>query len=290
MIQDIAPKHLDITYHSGQPEEDSLVLFFREGTLLVLCRPDGENRIRFPEYLDVKEFCEKPAYLFSLEERLFFRAELQQGADTAPLLERLQRKYPLEQALFCKRSFFRTAAPKEYAFAAVTGLHLNGWYEKNRCCGVCGKPLAADEKERMLFCPACGNTVYPRIDPAVIVAVTDGDRLLLTKYRGREYKKYALVAGFNEIGETLEETAAREVREETGLSIRNLRYYKSQPWGFADNLLVGYFCEADGSTQIRMDPEELSAAEWVKRSEIPVEPEDMSLTNEMICRFKLDKE
>ena len=128
--------------------------------------------------------------------------------------------------------------------------------------------------------------VYPRINPAVIVGVTDGDRLLLTKYRGRAYKKYALVAGFTEIGESFEQTVAREVMEETGLKVKNIRYYKSQPWGFADNILAGYFCEVDGDPTIRMDQEELSVAEWFQRDAIPVEPEDLSLTNEMIIHFK----
>ena len=128
--------------------------------------------------------------------------------------------------------------------------------------------------------------VYPRINPAVIVGVTDGDRLLLTKYRGRAYKKYALVAGFTEIGESFEQTVAREVMEETGLKVKDIRYYKSQPWGFADNILAGYFCEVDGDPTIQMDQEELSVAEWFQRDEIPVEPEDLSLTNEMIIHFK----
>jgi NAD+ diphosphatase len=142
----------------------------------------------------------------------------------------------------------------------------------------------------MLSCPACGNTVFPRINPAVIVGVTDKNRLLLTKYRGRAYKNYALVAGFTEIGESFEETVAREVFEETGLSVKNIRYYKSQPWGFADDILAGYFCEVDGNTEITMDSGELSVAEWVERDDIHVTFDDTSLTNEMICAFKDGKQ
>ena len=188
------------------------------------------------------------------------------------------------------RRFFRTAKPKELALAGITGLHLNGWYLKNKFCGACGAGLVMDSKERMMRCPACGSLIYPRINPAVIVGVTDGDRILLTKYRGREYKKYALVAGFTEIGESFEETVRREVMEETGLRVKNIRYYKSQPWGFTDNILAGYYCEADGDTAIRMDSDELSTAEWVRREDIDVAEEDLSLTNEMICRFKVDIE
>lgn len=131
--------------------------------------------------------------------------------------------------------------------------------------------------------------VYPRINPAVIVGVTNGDKLLLTKYNGREYKKYALVAGFNEIGESLEETVRREVMEETGLRVKNIRYYKSQPWGFTDNILAGYFCEVDGTDEIEVDMQELSVAKWVSREEIPTSLEELSLTNEMISVFRLDK-
>jgi NAD+ diphosphatase len=131
--------------------------------------------------------------------------------------------------------------------------------------------------------------VYPRISPAVIVAVTKGDSILLTKYAGRAYAKYALIAGYTEIGETAEETVAREVMEEAGLKVKNIRYYKSQPWGFSETLLLGFFCEADGDDEICIDREELSVAQWVKRDEISKVQEtydDISLTNEMICCFR----
>lgn len=100
-----------------------------------------------------------------------------------------------------------------------------------------------------MVCPQCKNTVYPKICPAVIAAVHDGDRLLLTRYRGRPFKKYALIAGFNEIGESIEDTVHREVMEEAGLRVKNLRFYKSQPWVFTDTLLMGFVCELDGSEQ-----------------------------------------
>lgn len=138
----------------------------------------------------------------------------------------------------------------------------------------------------MLLCPQCGNMVYPRISPAVIIAVTHGNRLLMSKYAQREYKKYALLAGFTEIGETLEETVEREVMEEVGLRVKNITYYKSQPWSFSDTLLMGFFCELDGEEEITLDEEELALAEWFERDAIPVTPDDISLTNEMIMAFK----
>ena len=112
---------------------------------------------------------------------------------------------------------------------------------------------------------------FPKICPAVIVGVTDGNRILMSKYAGRSYKKYALLAGFTEIGETVEETVAREVMEEVGLKVKNIRYYKSQPWAFSDTLLMGFYCDLDGDAEVTLDEEELALAEWFERDEIPVE-------------------
>ena len=146
--------------------------------------------------------------------------------------------------------------------------------------------MKKDSKERMLYCESCHNMEFPKICPAVIIGVTDGDKILMSKYAGRTYKKYALLAGFTEIGETLEETVQREVMEEVGLKVKNIRYYKSQPWSFTDTLLMGFYCDLDGEAAITLDREELAMAEWFQRDEIPVERERDSITNEMILRFK----
>ena len=143
-----------------------------------------------------------------------------------------------------------------------------------------------DTKERMMYCPSCGRQEYPVLMPAVIVGITNGDKIICSKYEGRSFKQYALIAGFAEIGETIEETVHREVMEEVGLKVKNLRYYKSQPWSFTDTLLMGFYCDLDGGAAITLDREELAMAEWFQRDEIPVEPERDSITNEMIIRFK----
>lgn len=127
--------------------------------------------------------------------------------------------------------------------------------------------------------------IYPRINPAVIVGVIKGDSILITRYR-TGYAHNALIAGFTEIGETLEETVAREVMEEAGIRVKNITYYKSQPWGMAQDILVGYFCEADGDEEIHMDADELKSAEWVKREDILLQPTSASLTNEMMKMFR----
>lgn len=323
MIQDIEPHKFDIAYQGIKPDmhganergvnKNKSLIF--TGDKVLVKRPlieDGEKTenedkgrdkdkykdkdknttstclFDFPTYAETKDLIADQHYLFRLDDVDIFRGyvEAESLVDVDKIyLDEAGSKWKYEWQL---RRFFRTAQPKELALVGITGLHLNGWYLKNKFCGACGAELVMDSKERMMRCPACGNLIYPRINPAVIVGVTDGDRILLTKYRGREYKKYALVAGFTEIGESFEETVRREVMEETGLKVKNIRYYKSQPWGFTDNILAGYYCEADGDTTIRMDNEELSTAEWVRREDIDVAEEDLSLTNEMICRFKVD--
>ena len=108
----------------------------------------------------------------------------------------------------------------------------------------------------------------------------------MTKYRGRAFKRYALVAGFNEIGEPIEDTVRREVFEETGLRVRNLRFYKSQPWVLTDSLLMGFYCDLDGSDAVTIQEDELSVAEWFPRQALPTDHSGISLTGEMIERFR----
>lgn len=146
--------------------------------------------------------------------------------------------------------------------------------------------MIPDHKERMLLCPHCHNMVYPRISPAVIIGIINGDKILMSKYAGRPYTNYALIAGFTEIGESAEQTVAREVMEEVGLKVKNIRYYKSQPWGFSGSLLMGFFCDLHGSDEINLDKNELAEAGWFQREEIDLEDDQLSLTREMIMAFK----
>ena len=176
--------------------------------------------------------------------------------------------------------------PQHRLFAAITAYQLANWYRDNRYCGTCGSRTVHSRTERAVKCSNCGRTIYPRIIPAVIVGVINGDKILLTKYAGRDVPFYALIAGFTEIGETFEETVQREVMEEAGIRVKNIRYYKSQPWGIVDDLLAGFYCDVDGDPTIHMDKNELKEAGWHTRDEIVLQPTDHSLTNEMMTRFK----
>ncbi len=119
----------------------------------------------------------------------------------------------------------------------------------------------------------------------MIVAVRSRGRILLTQY-SRPDAPWALIAGFAEIGETIEQTVRREVMEECGLRVRDLRYYKSQPWGFSGDLLFGFFCECDGDDMIRLDAHELKRAAWFLPEEIDFRDDGVSLTREMIECFR----
>lgn len=131
----------------------------------------------------------------------------------------------------------------------------------------------------------CHNTIYPKLNPAVIVAIINQDKILLTKYN-RLYKRYALIAGYCELGETMEETVSREVFEEVGLKVKNIRYYKSQPWALSSSILAGFVCELDGNDEITLDKNELKEAKWFTKEEIDFFLDDISLTQEMIKAFK----
>ena len=220
-----------------------------------------------------EEIYEEAVYLFTIDEERFY------------LVQNISRERLSEFTMENKESF-RYAEPQYLAFAGITGYQLNNWYRNRKFCGRCGHKMRHDEKERMMRCDHCGNMEFPKICPAVIIGVTDGDKILMSKYAGRAYKKYALLAGFTEIGETIEETVQREVMEEVGLKVKNIRYYKSQPWGFDQNLLLGYFCELDGERDIVLDTGELATAEWVHYSDVPEDPEWLSLTREMMSVFQ----
>lgn len=280
MLQDLDYGTLDNQYRPLTPEAEDAVVCVRGGAILVARAAD--DTLTLPTAAEVQRWCaaweswggESLRYVFALQGRRYF---LFMGEAGEPADER----FAYEPA----RSL-RQLKSKNVCFAAMTAWHLFVWYRDNRFCGRCGGETIHDGKERMLRCPHCGNMIFPRIAPAVIIGVTHGDEIILIQYAGRAYKHYGLVAGFIEIGETAEEAVAREVMEEVGLKVKNIRYYKSQPWGVAGNLSLGYFCELDGEdAAIRLDTEELSLAEWHHRDHMPAEDDGISLTREMVRVF-----
>lgn len=275
MIQDIFPHVYHNEYHDVRPKPESIALYYEGDTLLI--KRDAGVPV-FPRFADFEnnKIYENATYLFTIDEDEFFLVDEVPGFPHGFSMEKIA-------SLLNKDDHY----PQ---FAAVTGRQLRDWYRDRKYCGRCGKPLKKDTKERMLYCD-CGQIEYPKISPAVIVAVLNGDKILLSKYAGRDYTRYGLTAGFCEIGETVEDTVRREVMEEVGLRVKNIRFYKSQPWSFSNSVLIGFFCDLDGSDEITVDTNELSEAVWVERGDIPAESRGgNSLTEEMMQLFRAGKE
>ena len=271
MIQDIFPSKLYNAFSNRSPAQDSFMISFCNDR--IYAHYDVKNeKIIFPTFSDMTKQTEY-VYLFSIDNNSFF---LTLNCDETELSG-------FEAYSMRELRALRVHSNIEI-LAAYTSFHLWKWYSSSRFCGVCGSGTVHDTKERAMRCTKCGNVIYPRINPAVIVGVINDDKILITKYRS-VYAHNALVAGFTEIGETLEQTVMREVMEETGVKVKNIRYYKSQPWGMASDLLVGFYCDVDGDDTIHMDSSELKYAEWVKREDVVLQPSDLSLTNEMMKMF-----
>ena len=281
MIQDIYPHVFANHYEENAvPGSGSRILVFREQE--ILGRIIHEQELEYPVFSKTGAAEEDCTYLFSIDDTQYFFIDLAAGEELPKAADLYSEGWEFMNVRSLRRNVLE---PKHELFAAMTGKHLIDWYRDTAYCGRCGTPTGKSGTERAKICPNCGYTMYPRIMPAVIVGVINGDSILITKYR-TGFAHNALIAGFTEIGETLEETVAREVMEESGVRVKNIRYYKSQPWGIANDILAGFYCEVDGDTQIRMDSNELKYAAWVKREDIVLQPDDFSLTNEMMLRFK----
>ena len=183
------------------------------------------------------------------------------------------------------RSLFSLVGEEAFALAG-RATQLLDWQKNHRYCGRCGKPTAMKTTEFAMSCPACDLVVYPRISPAVMVLVSRGDELLLARSPHFRPGVFSALAGFVEAGETLEQCAVREVREEVGIEITNLRYFQSQPWPFPDSLMLAFFADYAGGV-ITPDPVEIEAAGWFSRSELPTRPDPVSIARRLIdaaCR------
>ncbi|MGP1613412.1 MAG: NAD(+) diphosphatase, partial [Catonella sp.] len=273
MIQDLLNNDYNNSYNpNAVPNSESLILYFKNND--ILCHAYGnieslENAIpgkanseeviwtlpTFKEINDEKTpISDKLIYLFKMKlngvEKEFY---LLNDDNFSPKTEGLSYLSALK---------YRSIKPLDTSFAVITAWQLYSWYKANRYCGRCGHSTELDNKERMVRCPKCNNLIYPKICPGVIVGIISKGRILLTKYANKGYNRYALVAGFTEIGETLEESAAREAFEEVGLKLKNISFYKSQPWSASSSLLAGFFAEVDGDDEVELETSELKEGTW----------------------------
>jgi NAD+ diphosphatase len=162
--------------------------------------------------------------------------------------------------------------------------HLVQWRGNSLYCGRCGAANTDHPEELARVCPVCGHLEFPRIAPAVISVVTSGDKILLAHNVHFVDKMYSLIAGFVEAGETLEDTVAREIREEVGLEVTDIRYITSQPWPFPHSLMIGFSARCTDGT-IRVDGKEIEDARWFSRDELPALSQHGSISRYLIERW-----
>jgi NAD+ diphosphatase len=273
MIQDIHPHRFSNLYLANQTfGANDFILHYHENTLLL--KTIGEE-LGIPQKKDFPEISAETesVFLFSLNEVSCFLVWDDLKADES-------------QFTYQDISFFRTTAQREIGWVSLIGLHLRNWYIQNKFCGKCGSKTHHKEDERALVCPICNTIIYPKIAPAIIVAIVSNDKILLAHNSNFIGGWYSLIAGFVDVGETLEETVRREVKEEVGLDVWNIRYYKSQPWALSGSMMIGFIADADENQPICIDGKEITDAAWFSRENLPNHPSIISIAGEMIEKFK----
>ncbi|MFC2104455.1 NAD(+) diphosphatase [Bacteroidota bacterium] len=276
MIHEISPHRFNNNYLANKSiRENDFVLHYNGDSLLLKTLGD---EFEVPQKKDLPEITDKTksTFLFTLNDVPCFL-----------VWDKINANKP--NFIYEEISFFRTANQKEIAWISIVGFHLMNWYLQNKFCGICGTRMHHKDDERALKCPACNTIIYPKIAPAVIVAIICKDKILLAQGSNWSGSWYSLLAGYVDVGESLEETLKREVKEEVGLDIKNIRYYKSQPWPLSGSMMIGFVAEADENQTISIDANEIAEAAWFTRGNLPKHSTNISIAGEMIEKFENGK-
>lgn len=260
--------------------EDGYWFLFRKGGLVVRGAegrdPDilkRELRFRDPALEDMGSRVRRAHYFGTLGKISCFTGEVDSDGEFTPGFSSVDLR-----KLFGK-------IPVDFMTAARFAAHLLHWDRNARYCGCCGSPNRDKEDERAKICPSCGNISYPRLSPAVIVAILDGKRILLAHNKRFMAPVYSLIAGFVEMGEDLETCVAREVEEEVGVKVKNIRYFGSQPWPFPDSLMAGFIADYAGR-EVRVDTKELVDAKWFSPPDMPNLPPSDSIARRILTWYE----
>ena len=211
-------------------------------------------------------------FLGTLDDRPCYSAELPKDAVIADgmILQGLRELYgALDEDLYALSS---------------RAIQIMEWDRTHQYCGQCATLTTQLPNERAKRCPKCGLVNYPRLSPAVIVLISRGEEILLARASRFPRGMYGLIAGFVEPGESLEETIVREVREEVGIEVKDIRYFGSQPWPFPNSLMIG-FTAIYASGNIVIDPQELEDAAWFRKDSLPLIPPKLSIARKLLDWF-----
>lgn len=213
----------------------------------------------YPVYIYIGEFQKKRCYVVELDETID------------------------DQYLVSLRSQMPQLSDVEYQLASRS-MQLITWYKQHQFCGQCGRKTSSHRGELALTCDPCSLVFYPRISPCIMVLISRGDQCLLAHHTRQSGDLYSTLAGFVEAGETLEHAVHREVLEEVGIKIKNLRYFSSQSWPYPHQLMVGYFAEYE-SGEIQTDDIEIEDAQWFSEENLPTIPPEVTLSGQLIREF-----
>lgn len=276
MINEIFPHRFNNQFIAANNiQEDDFIFHYSEKSLLLKLNGDGVELPRKRDVLGILNTT-KSTFLFWLNDVRCFL--IWDGP-----------KIVTKQFCYKETSLFRNLKPQELAWVGIVGFQLMNWYAQNKFCGRCGSKTKEKSDERAIICLDCNASVYPKISPAIIVAIVSKNRILLAHNANFLANRHSLVAGYVDIGESLEEAVIREVKEEVGLDVSNIQYYKSQPWPFSGSLMVGFFAQADDRQPICVDNKEITEAAWFERGNLPDFPPKISIAGEMIEKFEKDE-
>jgi NAD+ diphosphatase len=273
MIHEVFPHSFNNNYIANKNiEENDFVLHFTGNSMLL--KTDSDE-LKIPQKKDFPVISDKieKTFLFTLN-------------DVSCFLIHDELKTDKPNFIYKEIDFFRTVK-QETAWISIVGFQLMNWYSQNKFCGKCGTRTQQKPDERALICPDCNTIVYPKISPAVIVAIICKNKILLARSSNFQVNRYSLISGYVDVGESLEEALRREVKEEVGLDIKNIRYYKSQPWPLSGSMMIGFVAEADENQPIIIDDKEIAEAAWFTKGNLPKHSSNISIAGEMIEKFGL---
>jgi len=246
--------------------------FIFEGEKLLI---NPENDLKLPFADKIKELSLIPIrehYLGTLSGHPVYTAEV---APETPVPEGM---------VFEDLKLLYEVVEEDIFLLAGRAVQIINWDKHHQFCGACGAPTIDWKHGNAKKCPQCGHMSFPRLSPAVIVAIVKDGKLLMAKHSYGLNDRYSLVAGFVDPGETLEEAVEREVAEEVGLKVKNIKYFNSQPWPFPHSLMVGFTAQYENG-KIKVDKFEILDAKWFAPDEIQLPPSKMSISSELIEWF-----
>ena len=248
--------------------------------------PDSARLILFRQdriLLDAGELFWSPRSVKSLATELSALLSVGDAGGHSYLTAELEHEVDLESRSLRSLLFGEADANLELL---SKGRQLLNWHRTHRYCGICGCATTLDDNGQILICEQCSHQFFPRINPCVIMLVTRGEEILLARSARFRSGYYSCLAGFVEIGETPEQTVLREVREETGVEVENIRYVESQSWPFPSQLMLGFLADYKAG-EIVPEPEEIEDAGWFALSDLPLTPsENITIAGRLIQGYR----